>query len=116
MGFSKDLMGSMLNKKCSIRSGQTGIGVFRGIFAFTTTGTTKDVVVPLRNVDAISLTYFGAPAASEAPLSANNTVTGTAGTDDAKVAGSNGSTTITVTRPAGTTSGIKFSLIAYGQE
>lgn len=109
-------MGSMLSKKTSIRSGQTGVGMFRGIYAFTTTGVTKDVVVPLRNVDAICLTYLGAPAASEAPLSANNTVAGTAGTDDAKITGTNGATTITVTRPAGTTSGIKFSIVAYGQE
>lgn len=87
---------------------------YHQVFAFTTTATTKSVVVPMKYVEDVQLTYIGAPAATEAPLSANNTVSGTAGTDDARIVGSNGATTITVTRPAGTTSGIKFSLRAIG--
>lgn len=48
-------------------------------------------------------------------LTVNNTVSGTAGNDDAVIVGSNGSTDLTVTRAAGNpTSGLKFAIWAIG--
>src|SRR4051812_37109142 len=102
------------NRKRRVGAGQTARWEVHGSAAFTTTGVTKAVVVPMSRVEFFEAFYIGTPAATEAPLSANNTLSGTAGENDAAVVGTNGSTSITVTRPAGTTSGIKFFWRAIG--
>lgn len=110
-------MASRLSKKVIINSGQNGVGVDRGIAAFSSTDATVDIVVNLRNVDAVSITWIGTPAADE-NASVDETVSGTAGTADAKINGSttDGTTTLTVRRTgAAKTSGQKFSWVAYGQ-
>lgn len=94
--------------------GQTSKWEVHVIDAFTTTGATKTVTVPLRSVEAVMVIAIGTPAADEV-LSVNNTVTGTSGTDAARINGSNGVTGLVVTRTgAAKTSGLKFSLIAIG--
>ena len=104
------------NRLRRVGDGQTAKWEFHGIFAFTTTGTSKNVSVPLSSVEDCQLTYVGAPAATEAPLSWDNTISGTVGEDTARANGSGGVTTLVVKRPAGTTSGIKFSLRATGRK
>lgn len=104
------------NRLRRVGEGQVARHQFHGIFAFAGAAVTANVVVPLSSVEDVQLTYIGAPAATEAPLSANNTVVGTVGDDSARINGSNGSTTIVVTRPAGTTSGIKFSIHCTGRK
>lgn len=102
-------------RKMRIGSGGNDKWLFQGIFAFTTTGATKTVTVPMGRVESVQLTAIGAPASDE-ELSANNTVSGTVGNDDAAILANNpGSTDITVTRTgASKTSGLKFALWAVG--
>lgn len=100
-----------LNQKRKLRLGNRTM--WQGIFAFTTTGTTVTVTVPLGRVESVLLTPLGTPNANE-PLSVNNTVSGTAGAEDAGIVGSNGGTALIVTRPVGTTSGLKFSILVIG--
>jgi hypothetical protein len=102
------------NRVRRVGAGQTARFEVHGTAAFTTTGVTKAVVVPLGRVEFFEAFYIGTPAASEAPLSANNTLSGTTGENDSAVVGTNGATSMTVTRPAGTTSGIKFFWRAIG--
>lgn len=107
-------MASNLSRKLKIAGGQNGRSIFQGVYAFTTTGATKTVTVPFGRVESVLLTPVGTPASDEV-LSYNNTVGGTAGNDDAYVAGSGGSTDITVTRTgASKTSGLKFAILAIG--
>jgi hypothetical protein len=99
----------LANLICDIGSGQNKTNVVFGQDAFTTTGTDRDVTVPLKNIRAFFAFYIGAPAATESPLSFNETVSN----------GTLRSTAVqdvTVTRPAGTTSGIKFFWIAFGDK
>jgi enolase len=100
----------MASRKVQLKQGF----LFQGIYAFTTTGATLDVVLPFTRVESVVVTSLGGYAAAD-QLSVNETVTGTAGTDNAHIAGSNGTTTVTVTRDSGGTSGLKFSLIAFGR-
>jgi hypothetical protein len=109
-------MGLNFTRKLKMAGGQNGRWLYQGIYAFTTTGATKDVAVPMGRVESCVAFPIGTPASDEV-LSANNTVSGTPGNDDAAIVGNgNGSTTITVTRTgAAKTSGLKFALWAIGQ-
>jgi hypothetical protein len=94
-----------------------GKQLYTGIYAFTTTGATKDVAVPFPIVEAVFVLPLGTPASDEV-LSVDETVTGTSGGADAAIRGTltSGSTTLTVTRTGSSkTSGMKFSLIAIGR-
>lgn len=109
-------MSTKLNLKRRIGGGANVIGMVTVIDGFATTSATKNVVVTLRNVIAWSVCALGTPASDEV-LSVNNTLSGTADTAEAKIAGTSGSTTLTVTRQGvSKTSGLQFSLIAYGQQ
>lgn len=96
--------------------GGNPIVVHSKIYAFTTTGATKSVEIPLTHVEGFSFGLIGTPASDEI-LSIDNTVTGTAG-EDAAIVGTNGrSTTLVVTRTgASKTSGLKFSLTVWGKD
>lgn len=109
-------MGSAANRLRRVGEGQTAKWHYHGIFAFTGAGVTKTVNVPMSRVEDVQLTYIGAPAATEGPMSWNNTIAGTVGDDTAAMVGTNGNCAIVVTRPAGTTAGIKFSLHATGRK
>lgn len=103
------------NRKRRVGEGQTARQEYHQIFAFTTTGATKVCTIPMGRVESVQLTAIGTPASDE-ELSVNNTVSGTAGQDDAAIVGSNGSTDLTVTRTgASKTSGLKFFLTAIGR-
>lgn len=106
---------AVANRKRRVGEGQTARWEYHQIYAFTTTGTTKTCTVPMGRVESVQLTAIGTPASTDGPLSVNNTVSGTVGQDDAAIVGSNGATDLVVTRPAGTTSGLKFSLRATGR-
>ncbi len=103
----------MQTRKLKIPGGN-GRYWYQGIFAFTGTGTTASITVPIEKIESIQLTPIGAASATEGPLSCTNTVTGTAGTDDARIVGSNGQTTLTIARADGTLSGRKFSILVIG--
>jgi hypothetical protein len=96
--------------------GQVAKFCFQGVYAFTTTGLTKTVTIPFGRVESVQLTPIGASSATEGQLSANNTVSGTAGDGDAAIigTGTGRSTDITVTRADGTLSGRKFSIFVIG--
>jgi hypothetical protein len=98
-------------------AGTNPVYLCEGYDAFVTTSATKDIIVPFSRVLSVSLTPIGAPATTEAQLSVDETVSGTTGSDDAVIKGTagSGSTTLTVTRPAGTTSGLKFSFMVIGE-
>lgn len=101
-------------RKRRIGAGQTGRWEFHGVFAFTGVEATKAVAVPMGRVEDVQITPIGAPAADE-NLSVNNTVSGTPGENNAAIVGTNGSTSLTVTRTgAAKTSGLRFSLRATG--
>jgi hypothetical protein len=93
--------------------GQNAYFVRRGMAKFTTTGTTVTIKTGMKKVIAFSLNYVSAVASTDGPLSLNNAA-GNGPTDDGTLTvDTNG--TLTVTRPAGTTSGAIFSyqLIGY---
>lgn len=67
-----------------------------GTAAFTTTGTTVAVKTKFKNIKAVFIAWNGAAAGDGAPSYA--------------ISGG----TVTVSRAAGTTSGLGFSIIVYG--
>ena len=88
--------------------GSSKLKRYYGVAAFTTTGTTKELDIPFPRIVSYSLTYVGAPAASDGPLSINETA------DANGVISRDGSGNVTVQRPAGTTSGQKFAFVIDG--
>lgn len=107
----------MNRTKMLVGEGQMARWTHWGVYAFAGTDTTVDVIVPLGSVEDVQLTPIGAPAATEAPLSVNETIVGTTGAAGCSIAGNTGTntgtTTLTIARPAGTTSGLKFFLRAW---
>lgn len=81
--------------------------MYWGFGAFTTTGTTVEVYSPFKKIEAVFVFPMGTPNANE-PLSVDETVT-----NDAMARPAGGS--ITVTRAAGTTSGLKFAFLIIGE-
>ena len=80
--------------------------MYYGYGAFTTSGTTVEVAVPFKKIFAFFITYIGTPATTDGEPSVNETEA-----DDVIV----NSGTVTVTRAAGTTSGLKFSFLFIGE-
>ena len=71
--------------------------------------------MPLGRVEHFEAFAIGTPASDEI-LSVDETLSGTAGENDAAIVGTNGSTTLTVTRTgASKTSGLKFFWRAVGR-
>jgi hypothetical protein len=103
------------DRKRRVGMGQTARWEVHGTGAFTTTGATVTVNVPMGRVEHFEAFAIGTPAADE-NLSANNTVSGTVGNNDAAIVGTNGVTPITLTRTgASKTSGLKFFWRAVGK-
>lgn len=106
---------ALANRKTRTGTGQTAKWRVHGIFAFTTTGATVTVNVPLSSVEFAVAFPIGTPASDEI-LSVNNTVVGTVGDDTAKINGTNGNTGLVITRTgASKTTGLKFCLATLGR-
>jgi hypothetical protein len=84
--------------------------MYHGGGAFTITDTTVKVAIPFKYIQSMQITYVGTPAASEAPLSVSSLL---GLVNDQIVRDADG--TVTINRPAGTTSGIAFTFTAIGQ-
>ncbi len=78
------------------------------LFAFATSDTTVEILTRLKRIQSYAFGYAGSPAATEAPLSIDETVS-----DFGEIIVPDGGA-ITVKRPAGTTSGLKCSLVLFG--
>jgi hypothetical protein len=104
----------MIGLKHKINSGENGRYVFKGITVFVTTAATVELGIPFQTIEAFSLSYCGAPAASESPLSINETINTDTSTGLSNIV-RDSSGNVTVTRPAGTSSGIGFSFVIWGK-
>lgn len=101
--------------KHKIQTGMNGRYLYSGMAAFTTTGATVEVEVPFDVIESFSLTPIGTPAASEAPLSINEAATLDSVSGLYVMKRDATTKTVTVTRPAGTTSGLKFAFMFWGR-
>lgn len=93
-----------------------GAHVYAGYGAFTTSGLTATVACPFATVVAAFACPIGTPAATEAQLSIDGTVdttTNTAGNPQGTIPRA-ADGTITIARPAGTTSGLAFYYLIFG--
>jgi hypothetical protein len=104
MALSTATLANLLSR---VGDGQNKQSIVFGSGAFTTTGTTVDVTVPLKCINFMIVCPVGAAAAANGQLTINETFPkrSTVGAQD-----------MTVTRAAGTDSGLAFHWLAIGVE